>query len=199
MNNFAIRRFSSSDSIDEITQMLHHAFAPMAGLGATCQCVDQSNARTRKRMDRGDCLVAVADRRVVGTLTLEAPDACSPIVHYRKPTVASLHQFAVDPAYQRGGVGRAMLKVAVMWARTRQYAELALDTPSIALDVRSFYVHQGFELVQIVKLADRPYESAVMSRPVAFEPVAQATTARRMQALAALWSDTPSPTSGSLH
>ena len=186
MKNFAIRRFNSTDSIEEVTEMLHRAFAPMASLGANCQCVHQPSSTTRERMARGDCLVAVADRRIVGTLTMETCDPSSSIAHYRQPNVASLHQFAVDPAYQGGGVGRSMLKVASMWALMRQFREIALDTPALALDVRAFYAHQGFRLVQVARLAGRDYESVILGRPILLEPRAQTGVIRRATELAAL-------------
>ncbi len=169
--------------------MLHRAFAPMAALGARCQCVDQSPSTTRERMARGDCLVAVADRRIVGTLTLETSDPSSAIAHYRKPGVASLHQFAVDPAYQGSGVGRSMLKVATMWAHMRQFDELALDTPALALDVRSYYARQGFRLVAGMRMAGRSYDSVIMSKSISLEPRTHAGVMRRATELATLARD----------
>ena len=189
MKNFAIRRFNSTDSIEEVTEMLHRAFAPMAMLGANCQCVDQSPSTTRERMARGDCLVAVADRRIVGTLTLETCDPSSSVAHYRKPGVASLHQFAVDPAYQGAGVGRSMLKVATMWAHMRQFGELALDTPALALDVRSYYARQGFRWVAGVRVAGRSHDSVVMSKSISLEPRTHAGVVRRATELATLARD----------
>jgi GNAT superfamily N-acetyltransferase len=186
MKNFAIRRFNSIDSLEEVTEMLHRAFAPMAALGANCQCVDQSASTTRERMSRGDCLVAVADRRIVGTLTLETCDPASSVAHYRRPGVASLHQFAVDPLYQGAGVGGSMLKVATMWAHMRQFAELALDTPALALDVRAYYAHQGFRLIGGARLAGRAYDSVIMSKPIVLETRTHAGVIRRATQLAAL-------------
>jgi GNAT superfamily N-acetyltransferase len=199
MKNFAIRRFNSTDSIEEVTEILHRAFAPMARLGANCQCAHQPSSTTRERMARGDCLVAVADRRIVGTLTMETCDPSSSIAHYRKPNVASLHQFAVDPAYQGGGVGRSLLKVAFMWARMRQFGEIALDTPALALDVHAFYAHQGFRLVQVARLAGRSYDSVIMSRPISIEPRAQAGVIRRATELAALARDANDRATRRLH
>lgn len=193
MKNFAIRRFNSTDSLEDVTQLLHRAFAPMAMLGANCQCVDQPSSTTRERMARGDCLVAVADRRIVGTLTMEACDPASPVAHYRTPGTASLHQFAVDPAYQGAGVGRALLKVATLWARTRQFGAIALDTPALALDVRAFYAHQGFRLVQVARLAGRGYDSAVMSKTIALAPRVHAGVIRRATELAALAREADDP------
>ena len=198
MKNFAIRRINSTDSIEDVTEMLHSAFAPMARLGANCQCCNQSSSTTRERMARGDCLIAVADRRIVGTLTMETCDPSSSIAHYRRPSVASLHQFAVDPAYQGGGVGRSLLKVASMWARMRQFGEIALDTPALALDVRAFYAHQGFRLVQVARLAGRDYESVILGRTL-LEPRAQAGVVRRATELAALARDANDRATRRLH
>ncbi len=179
--------------------MLHRAFAPMAVLGANCLCVDQSPSTTRARMARVDCLVAVADRRIVGTLTLESCDPSSAVAHYRKPGVASLHQFAVDPVYQGAGVGRSMLKVATMWARMRQFGELALDTPVLALDVRSYYARQGFRRVGGMRVAGRCYDSVVMSKSISLEPRTHAGVVGRAAELATLARDAQDPAHRGLH
>jgi len=59
-----------------------------------------------------------------------------------------------------------MLKVATTWARMREFSELALDTPAVALDARDFYSHQGFAFVQVNRLAGRNYDSVIMSKPL---------------------------------
>ena len=170
MIDFSIRRLQPGDSIDDLTSLLHRAFAPMGLRGLNCQSIDQTPATTRQRIRRGDCLVAVADRRIVGTITLQAPDPSAAIRFYRAPDVASIHQFAVDPDYQGDGIGHALLQVASTWGRTRRYAELALDTPAPIGPLRDYYVRQGFQLVGLVQLAGRTYESAVMAKPLGSSP-----------------------------
>jgi GNAT superfamily N-acetyltransferase len=171
MIDFAIRRLQPYDSLDDLTVMLHRAFASLGRLGLNCQCVDQTSATTRQRIERGDGFVAVADRRIVGTITLEVPDPSTSIRRYRAPHVASIHQFAVDPDYQGAGIGHALLQVAATWARARRYAELALDTPALAGELRRYYAGQGFKSVGLVQLAGRTYESVVMARPVGGVPL----------------------------
>jgi GNAT superfamily N-acetyltransferase len=168
--DFSIRRLQPGDSIDDLTVLLHRAFAPMALRGLNCQSINQTPTTTRQRIKRGDCFVAVANRRIVGTITLQAPDPSAPIRCYRAPDVASIHQFAVDPDYQRSGIGRALLQVAATWARARRFVELALDTPTPLGPLRDYYVRQGFRLIGLAQLMGRTYESAVMAKPLGSLP-----------------------------
>lgn len=170
MIDFAIRRLQPYDSLDDLTSMLHRAFAPMKRRGLNCRSVNQTAVMTRQRIERGDCFVAVADRRIVGTITLHVSDPSAPIRRYRSPDVASVHQFAVDPSHQGAGIGHSLLQVAANWARARQYAELALDTPAPACEIRDYYARQGFRLVGLLQVAGRNYESAVMAKAVSLAP-----------------------------
>lgn len=95
----------------------------------------------------------------IGTLTLQTYDPLSEVTHSRNPNAASLHQLAVAPEYQGGGVGRSMLKVATMWARMREFSEFALDA-------RDFYSHQGFAFGQVNRLAGRNHDSVIMGKPL---------------------------------
>ncbi len=189
MIDFSIRRLRPGDSLDDLTTLLHRAFAPMGRRGLNCPSVDQTSATTRQRVERGDCFVAVADRQVVGTITLEVCDPFAEIRRYRSPDVASIHQFAVDPAYQGAGIGHALLQVAGAWARARRFSELALDTPARASELRRYYAAQGFEWVGLARLAGRTYASAVMAKPVGDTPKSAAIhpwPARRPAEMAAM-------------
>ena len=166
MIEFCIRRLQPGDSIDDLTLLLHRAFAPIGSRGLNCQSVDQTPETTRQRIRRGDCFVAVANRKVVGTITLQTPDPSASIRCYRACDVASIHQFAVDPDYQGHGIGHALLQVAAAWARARRYAELALDTPAPISPLRDYYMRQGFRLIGFAQWIGRTYESAVMSKPL---------------------------------
>ncbi len=162
--DFALRRLRSSDSLDDLTALLHRAFAPMARRGLHCRSASQDAAGTRRRIGHGACFVALAGGVIVGAITLQPSDPASPIRRYRDDAVASIHQFAVDPRHQRLGIGRALMRAAAAWARVRGFTELALDTPVPAADLRVYYARQGFGLVDIVQVDGRDYRSAVMSR-----------------------------------
>lgn len=164
MNNLQIRRLQPGDSLDDLTGLVHRAFAPLGRLGLRCTGVDQTVDTTRRRVQRGDCFVALCGERLVGTVTLEAPDRGSDCPWYRRTDVASLHQLAVDPCRQGCGCGQALVRQAEQWARERGHAELALETPAAAQALRGFYAEQGFRIVGHWHKADKAYESVVLSK-----------------------------------
>ena len=169
-----LRRFDPArDSFVALTALLHRAFAPLGAAGLNCTCVDQTVEITRSRVTRGDCYVAVCEGRLVGTMTLYAPQRDSACELYRRDDLASLRQFAVEPMWQARGIGTLLIALADHWAATRGYAELALDTPQPAAHLIAFYRGQGFRIVEFVRFDGKHYDSAILSKP----PVATRTLA----------------------
>lgn len=167
MTAFAIRRLRRDDSLADLTGLLHRAFGELALCGIECQSASQSVARTRARLERGDCFIAVSGGDVIGTVTLEDVDHGSSIRTYRDPATASVHQLAVDPARQGEGVGRSLIDCASAWARARRYDRLALDTPAGACRQVAWYLDRGFDRVETVHVPGRRYASLVLAKPVA--------------------------------
>jgi GNAT superfamily N-acetyltransferase len=161
-----LRRFDPSrDSYVALTALLHRAFTRLGALGLNCTCVDQTVETTRSRATRGDCYVAVCGGRIVGTMTLYAPDHDSPCELYRRDDIASLRQFGVEPMWQARGIGTLLIAFADHWAATRGYAELALDTPQPAAHLIAFYRGQGFRIVDFARFDGKRYDSAILSKP----------------------------------
>jgi GNAT superfamily N-acetyltransferase len=167
MEAITLRRLSASDSLDELTALLHRAFSRLGQMGLNCTCVDQAVMVTRERIEKGECYVAVYDARLVGTITLYRPDPGSESIWYRRRTVASIHQLGVDPEYQGKGLGTALLDFAEGWARARGYRELALDTAQLARHLLAFYLGHGYRIVESVRFSDKHYCSVVLSKVVA--------------------------------
>ncbi len=166
MIKFAIRRLRPSDSLDELTRLLHRAFDALVHDGLVCECSHQTLERTRQRAARGECFVAVCEGQVIGTMTLEGPDRCASIGTYRDAGTASIHQLAVDPSRQREGVGCALVVYAASWARARRFKRLALDTPEAAHHQVAWYFDRGFQLAETVHVAGRRYASVVLAMPI---------------------------------
>lgn len=164
---FEVRRVQPGDSLDELTGLIHRAFEPLGQLGLRCVGVNQAVADTARRIGRGDCLLALRERRVVGTVTMEPSDVASSCAWYRRRDVASLHQFAVEPAEQGRGCGTLLLRCAEAWARKRGCRELALETPESASRLVSHYLSRGFRLIRRWHKQGVSYTSVVMSKPVA--------------------------------
>lgn len=166
MTTISIRRLLPNDSLEDMTEMLHRAFAPMGERGLNCTCVDQSLETTRQRVALGDCFVAVSRQRIVGTITLHRTDRYSPVAWYRHPQVASLHQFAVDPGHQGDGIGLALLRAGEQWALSRRFHTLALDTPEPARHLHAYYGRQGFGVKGAVQLPGRTYQSVILGKAI---------------------------------
>lgn len=160
-----VRRLDSKDSVDDLTDLLHEAYSPLGAMGLNYTAVDQDSATTLRRIDRGECLVAVLDDRIVGTVTWYRPgtlgDACS---WYRRPDVAALAQFAVDPRLQGKGVGSSLIVEVERLARLTDASELALDTAEPARHLIEYYVRRGFRLVETTQWEGKTYRSVVMSK-----------------------------------
>jgi GNAT superfamily N-acetyltransferase len=160
-----LRRFNSSrDSYEQLTEMLHTAFARLGAMGLNCTCVGQTEAVTRERATAGECFVAEVEGRVVATMTLYGRDSQSTCEHYRDTRVATLRQLAVDPEWQSIGIGQRLLRYAERWAAMHGYDELALDTPYPARHLVKFYRKQGFRFVRVMRFAGKVYDSAIMSK-----------------------------------
>ncbi len=167
MNPIRIRRLQRSDSLDDLTALLHRAFAPLGRQGLHCTGVDQGVDITASRIRRGECFVAERRERIIGTLTLEHADRGSECAWYRRADVASLHQFAVDPCAQGRGCGQALLAWGERWACGYGYAELALETPAEATHLVAFYESLAFRVVGSLRKAGKDYRSVVLSKALA--------------------------------
>ncbi len=167
LTDLLIRRLAPEDSLQDITDLLHRAFAPLGRMGLTCGCIAQSAATTAARIARGTCFVALQGRRIVGTVTVERPDAAHEFMWYRRPRTASAHQLGVEPGAQRQGCGTRLLEVAEQWSAGQGYAEFALDTPRRAQHLVDWYRAHGFTPVDDVRHAGKSYRSVVLSKTIA--------------------------------
>jgi GNAT superfamily N-acetyltransferase len=167
LNDLLIRRLAPTDSVDDITALLHRAFAPLGRMGLTCSCIAQSAATTARRIALGTCFVALHGQRIVGTVTVERPDPAHACAWYRRPRTASAHQFAVEPGAQRQGCGTRLLEQAQRWAAAQGCTELALDTPRRAGHLVDWYRAHGFTPVADYQHAGQPYRSVVLGKSIA--------------------------------
>jgi GNAT superfamily N-acetyltransferase len=167
VSDIQIRPWRADDSIDDLTALIHRAFARLGRMGLPCTGVLQTPRTTAERVQRGACFVALRGARLAGTMTLETPGPHRECAWYRQRHVASLHQFAVDPCEQGRGCGARLLQFAERWVAGQRYAELALDTPAPAGHLVDFYEANGFRRVGELRKPGRTYPSVVLSKRVA--------------------------------
>ena len=163
-SNVVVRRLSTADSIDELTSLLHAAYRRLGDLGLNYTAVDQPPEVTRERIARGECLVAVADGQLVGTIVFYQATAASGCPWYDRPDVASLGQFGVLPSHQSTGIGRQLLDAVERRAAESGAVEVALDTAEDAAHLVSWYERCGYRIVEHAQWDGKTYRSVIMTK-----------------------------------
>ena len=139
-----------SDSLEELTALLHRAYARLAAMGLRFVATHQDVAATAERVAEAETWVGVRDGALVATVGLVHPDRPSRADWYRRPDVAHVHQFAVDPSLQGVGVGSALMELVEGRARSLGAAELAMDTSEQATHLLAWYGKRGYRKVSTV-------------------------------------------------
>ena len=145
----AIRRADESDApaIAEVRNAAAAALTAAHGHG-------HWSSRTRpesvaRGFSRAQVLVAVRGTSVAGTLTLQAKKPWAIDVAYFTPVPRALYliDMAVDPKFQRRGIGRRLLEAAEEAARTLPAQALRLDAYDGLAGAGGFYARAGMREV----------------------------------------------------
>lgn len=161
-----IRRLSPTDSLHEITRLLHRGYAQLGAMGLNYTAVDQTPEVTSQRIEGGGCFLALWNGRLAGTVLAKPTETQSECDYFTKSGVASLRQFAVDPELQGKGIGRALIARCECWAVDTRHVELALDTAEPADHLVRLYASLGYNKVGTVQWPGKVYRSVVMSKAV---------------------------------
>jgi len=97
--------------LGSLTALLHRAYAELGDMGLRFKAVDQSIDVTRQRIAAGECFLALIGSSLVGTALFIPSHRTKGTAWLNRPDVASLHQLAVEPTYQRSGVGRRLMEI----------------------------------------------------------------------------------------
>ncbi|MBL9000821.1 MAG: GNAT family N-acetyltransferase [Phycisphaerae bacterium] len=168
-----VRRLAPSDSISELTRLLHRAYAKQVAMGLRPLAGRQDDATTRKRVFSGECYVAVRhekdpegrDRqRLAGTILFHEVEEAQGPPYFSKPGVASFSQFAVDPLCQGGGIGLRLLDVCERRALESGATELACSMAEPDTDLMQFYFRRGYRLIGHWQWPYTNYRSAILSK-----------------------------------
>jgi ribosomal protein S18 acetylase RimI-like enzyme len=163
-DEFQIRDHRESDSVSEVTRLLHAAYASLAARGFRYVASHQDDDVTRKRLARGFPLIVEREGRMIGTVTLYPPRAESLVAWYRRPGVFHFGQFGVLPEFQGRGIGNRLMEELERRARARGAEELALDTAEGAADLVGWYTRRGYRFIEHVSWPVTNYRSVVLSK-----------------------------------
>ena len=101
--------------------------------------------------------------------------------------MAHLFQFAVDPAAQGGGLGRALMLAAEAHCRHSGRRAVALDTALPAAHLRQRYARAGYAEQHELQWAGKTYRSVLMVKPLAAPAVATTDAEHRVATVRAFW------------
>ena len=158
------RFLSPADDVGAITDLLHKAYAPLAEAGLHYVASRQSPEVTRRRMAKGDTIVAVVEGHIVGVVTLARTSTTEGSPFYNRLDVASIGQFAVEPALQGAGVGSTLLELVEELAVARGVVELALDTSEQAEHLVRFYTSRGYRFIEFARWPEVNYRSIIFAK-----------------------------------
>ncbi len=159
-----IRLISGSDSIKELTELVHVAYKELADLGFKYWGVYQSEEDTLERISYGECYVAIENGQIIGTVTLNYPETCEGCLWYDRPEVTAFHQFAVHPDFRKMGIGSKLMDLIEQRAFNLGADELALDIAIGATYLIEMYKKRNYREVGEANWKGTNYKSIIMSK-----------------------------------
>lgn len=173
LGEVVLRRLRPTDSIAELTELLHRAYAVQVNMGLHALASHQTEEVTRRRVSKGECFVAMLQQpdgseRLIGTIMFQEPSwggaPESGPRWFRRPDVCNFSQFAVPPALQGKGIGILLLNLIERRARELGLKELALSTAEPDTKLVEFYRRRGFRDIEQFDWGVTNYTSLIMSK-----------------------------------
>jgi GNAT superfamily N-acetyltransferase len=162
--NIFYRYLRVTDDVEAITDMLHEAYGAHAAKGMRFVASHQDSATTRRRMARGETIVAEDADAIVGIITLKHSDQTHGSPFYEQPEVAGFGQFAVRPSHQGQGIGAALLNFVEQRAAEQGVVALAFDTSERATDLVEWYESKGYRFVEHLQWPETNYRSVLLAK-----------------------------------
>jgi len=165
LEDITIRPLNERDSLDELTDLLHRAYRPLAEAGLRYLATHQDVEMTRRRIAKGECYVGALADRLVATITFVPARSAGGAPWYDRPDVASFTQFCVEPDLTRRGIGSMLLDLVEERARATGAAEIACDTAEPATHLIELYERRGYR--SVAQTDWRPvtnYTSVILSK-----------------------------------
>jgi GNAT superfamily N-acetyltransferase len=157
-----IHELGPGDSIEALTDLLHRAYKALADQGLKYLAAHQDNVTTLRRIGQGTALVAEYRGDLVGTITYRKSEHTLIPKRTPIPNAGSLGQLAVEPQFQRWGLGRRLFVRAEQFAQTQGIRALVLDTAEPASHLISWYERMGYRIVEYVQWDVTNYRSVVL-------------------------------------
>jgi ribosomal protein S18 acetylase RimI-like enzyme len=155
------RRFGEGDSAEELTLLLHRAYADHLAAGRAFFASYQSARDTAHRIGIGECWLAFQGSELVGSVTVVAPYV-APEAYPAPAGAGSFWQLAVDPTFRRTGLGQRLLTLAEERVLALGSTEVVIDTSAQAVELIGWYRRRGYAPVGTWRWDVTSYESLVL-------------------------------------
>jgi tRNA pseudouridine38-40 synthase len=159
-----IRDWRETDSIDDLTALLHRAYAEWTDRGQIFLASHQDVEMTRRRIAAGKCFVAEKHGRIIGTICVYDGTAHTRCEYYTRPGVWHFGQFGIEPALKGSGVGSDLLRYAETYVRMKGAQQMALDTSENAEALLDWYKRRGYVEVGTMTWGVVNYTSKVLAK-----------------------------------
>lgn len=156
-----IRLLTEEDSVQELTCLLHRAYADHAAAGRVFFASYQSSRDTAHRLRSGECWLALQGESLVGTVTVVTPYV-APEGYPAPAGAGSFWQLAVDPSQRGTGLGQRLLSLAEARVAELGAEQVVIDTSSRATDLVGWYRRRGYVLVGTWRWDVTNYGSVVL-------------------------------------
>lgn len=163
-----IKKFSNSDSIEELTSLLHASYKRLADMGLKFVATYQTAEYTKNFIKNGECFIIKneEDKIIATVMYYNSPfmkEEDTP-EWYLKDDVAYFGKFAVHPDYQCKGIGGKTMDFVEEYANSKGKTELALDTSEKAIHLIKYYEKRGYRFIQHHQWDVTNYRSVIMSK-----------------------------------
>lgn len=141
-------------SWEEITELLHQAFAEHYKKGLYYVACNQTVEDTRKRARNAICLVALLEGRLVGTILVS-------IYYKNNKKIGYFNQLGILEETKGHGIGTQLFGEGIKICLNNQVKEIRCDTSEKAKDVIRFHQRNGFQKIKLVSHSATNYYSVV--------------------------------------
>ncbi|MBS1624475.1 MAG: GNAT family N-acetyltransferase [Bacteroidetes bacterium] len=164
--NIHIRPYQNEDDVTMITVMIHRAFKPLADAGMRYLGSYQDEKTTLERFSRGRPFVALDGDAIIGTITFYTASGIKPgwPALFAQADTAHFGQFAVDPNYQKAGIGSKMMDHVERLAADEGFKMMAFDTSEHATDLIKYYTKRGYTFDGLHQWQLTNYRSVLMKK-----------------------------------
>ncbi len=158
-----IRRLCQNDSVIELTELLHRAFAKGTDQPFAYPAAIQDAHSTLEQIQDSTCWVATVGSEIAGLAILNKPHSMSKKSSNDRRFGAHLRQLAVNPLFQGKGLGSQLLQACERDAIDMNAQHLWGSSP-VGSRQLSLYRRHGYQLMQCLKWPNTNYTSVIFSK-----------------------------------